>query len=60
MGIPMLKIRRRSRDRLILHMGIPKLVRRHFYIVTAPDDKLWREIGQVKLGVITYPWSDQI
>ena len=32
-GIPMLKIRR-YRDRLILNMGIPFLVRRHLYIVT--------------------------
>ena len=33
--IPMLKIRR-SRDRLIFNVGIPKLVRRHLYIETAP------------------------
>ena len=35
MGIPMLKIRR-SWDRLIFNMGIPKLVRRHLYIEMAP------------------------
>ena len=36
MGIPMLKIRRsRSRDRLIINMGIHILVRRHLYIETA-------------------------
>ena len=35
MGIPMLMIRR-SPDRLIFNMGIPILIRRHFYIETAP------------------------
>ena len=35
MEIPMLKIRR-SQDRLIFNMGIPILVRRHFYIEKAP------------------------
>ena len=33
-GIPMLKIRR-SRDRLLIHMGIPIRVRRHLCIETA-------------------------
>ena len=35
-GDPMLKIMR-SRDRLIFNMGIPLLVKRHFYIETAPS-----------------------
>ena len=39
----MLKIRR-SRDRLILNMGIPILVRRHLYIETAPRFK-WQHDG---------------
>ena len=34
-GIPMLRIRR-SRNRLILNMGIPILVRRHLYVEAAP------------------------
>ena len=34
--IPMLKIRR-SRDRLIINISIPILVRRHLYIETAPS-----------------------
>ena len=35
MGIPMLKMRR-SQDCLMFNMGIPILVRQHFYIETAP------------------------
>ena len=38
-GIPMIKIRQ-SRDRLIFSMGIPILVRQHFYIETAPWSRL--------------------
>ena len=44
MGTPMLKIRR-SRDRLILNMGIPILVRWHIYIEMGPCLKLpWCDI----------------
>ena len=48
MGIPMLKIRQ-SRDHFIFNMGIPMLVRWHFYTETAPLDT--REEHFCTLGV---------
>ena len=49
----MLKIRR-SRDRLILNMGIPILVRRHLYIETAPCNWNLAENSYVVPNVLWY------
>ena len=63
-GIPMLRIRR-SEDRLIFNMGIPVLVRWHFYVETEPSlryhgSNIYFFCGIYALAqgnAYTFPWS---